>query len=71
MGDNNYNESLDSKIMGIKMNSVSLRRKDELFKRYRRDQEEKIVQRRKELEQKYAFNTNELKFQGEFTIKGR
>ena len=34
-----YNEGYDMKISNIKMNSVSSRRKDELFKRYKKEQE--------------------------------
>lgn len=37
--ENVYNEALDTKIANIKMNSVSTRRKDELFKRQKREQE--------------------------------
>ena len=37
LGDNwHYDETLDSAISNLKMNSVSSRRKDELFKRYRK-----------------------------------
>ena len=42
-----YSETYEQKINNLKMNSVSSRRKDELFKRFRREQEERIVQRRK------------------------
>ena len=71
LGDNwRYDESLDSAISNLKMNSVSSRRKDELFKRYRKEQEEKISQRRKELEQKYAYQTEYVKSKGEFHVKG-
>ena len=52
------------------MNSVSSRRKDELFKRYKKEQEEKINQRRKELEQKYSFQMETIKSKGEFMLKG-
>ena len=36
--ENAYNENLNAKISNLKMNSVSVRRKDELFKRHKKEQ---------------------------------
>ena len=69
LGDNwHYDETLDSAISNLKMNSVSSRRKDELFKRYRKQQEQKIGQRRKELEQKYAYQADNIKSYNMFLL---
>lgn len=38
LGDTVYHENLDSKILSLNMNTVSPKRKDELFKRQKWDQ---------------------------------
>ena len=64
-------ESLEQKIMNLKLTQFTQRRKDELFKRFREEQERNLVTRRKEAERSYA-NRDFLKLsKNEFTLSCR
>jgi hypothetical protein len=47
--DFHMDESLESKILNLNPIQFTTRRKDDLFKRHKKDQEEKLVHRRKEI----------------------
>jgi hypothetical protein len=43
-------ESLEMKIVNLKMNQFTSKRKEDLFKKHKKEQEEKISTRRKEVD---------------------
>ena len=53
-------ENLEKKTSDLRCNVISQRRKDDLFKRLKKSQEEKFARLRKHCETKYAYNSNNL-----------
>lgn len=63
-------ESLESKIINLKMTQFSQRRKDDLFKKFKKGQEEKLIQRKKNIEKSldHRFSNYRLT-RGEFLLR--
>lgn len=63
-------ESLEPKITNLKFTQFTQRRKDELFKRFKKDQEEKLISRKKNAEKNYNLRDSVPKLtKGEFNLR--
>ena len=63
-------EGIDNKITGLKLTQFTSRRKDDLFKRYKKEQEEKLAYRKKEIDKNYHFQPGMSKLtRGDFTLR--
>lgn len=62
-------ESVEVKIAGFELTQFTQRRKDELFKRHKKEQEDQLVQRKREAEKGYNLRESTTKLlKGEFTL---
>lgn len=63
-------ETIEARIINLKLTQFTQRRKDELFKRFKKDQEEKLINKKKEVERNYHQKETLMKlYRGEFTLR--
>lgn len=63
-------ESLESRIINLKLTQFSQRRKDDLFKKFKKGQEEKLIQRKKNIEKNLDNRYSNYRLtKGEFLLR--